>query len=335
MDLFKHRLTTAGILLAVVFSGTLSADVPVVDLTAKPQQQAAVYVAKPLSMEQRLSLLERKLDNDALIDLYQRLDALQLEVQQLRGEQQQQQHGIEGIKKRQRSLYIDLDQRISSLQKSLKQLSLPTAAVADATAALPEGESVGAVDGVADSGLTGQGVDIASGGTLSVESAATVIAPLPIAGSGVAVVDNGASGVDSAATKPPEPINPLQEQSDYQKALDLLMAGNYEQAVIAFSSFLQRYPVGEYQKNAQYWLGEAYYVSRLFDQAIESFSQVIVDSSARKRPDAMLKTGYSLYEKKRWGECREILQQLIDEYPQSTAAGLAEQRLQMLRAANL
>ncbi|MCF6217151.1 MAG: tol-pal system protein YbgF [Gammaproteobacteria bacterium] len=335
MDLFKHRLPTVGVLFAAVFSGTLSADVPVVDLTAKPQQQAAVYVAKPLSVEQRLSLLERKLDNDALIDLYQRLDALQLEVQQLRGEQEQQQHGIEGIKQRQRSLYIDLDQRIGSLQKSFKRLSLPTAAVADVTAALPEGELAGVVDGAAGSGLTEQGVDAASNGALSVEAGAAVITPLPVTGGGVGVADNGAPSADLAAAKPPEPINPLQEQSDYQKALDLLMAGNYEQSITAFSSFLQRYPTGEYQQNAQYWLGEAYYVSRLFDQAIESFSQVIADKSARKRPDAMLKSGYSLYEQKRWGECREILQQLINEYPQSAAAGLAEQRIQMLRAANL
>ncbi len=330
MDLFKQRLRTGSALLAVVFSGTLFADVPVVDLTAKPQQQAAVYVAKPLSMEQRLSLLERKLDNDALIDLYQRLDALQLEVQQLRGEQEQQQHGIEGIKQRQRSLYIDLDQRISNLQKSLKQLSLPAAAVVDATAVvLP----VDASEVSADPVLTEQGA--VAGDTLAVEAGAAVIAPLPVPVNGVVVVDEGGAVVVSTATKPPEPINPLQEQSDYQQALDLLMAGNYEQAISAFSSFLQRYPKGEYQMNAQYWLGEAYYVSRLFDQAIESFSQVIADNSARKRPDAMLKSGYSFYELKRWSECREILQQLIDEYPQSSAAGLAEQRLQMLRAANL
>ncbi len=329
MDLFKRRLRTGSALLAVVFSGALFADVPVVDLTAKPQQQAAVYVAKPLSMEQRLSLLERKLDNDALIDLYQRLDALQLEVQQLRGEQEQQQHGIEGIKQRQRSLYIDLDQRISNLQKSLKQLSLPAAAVGDATAVvLPVDASDVSADPVTEQ-------DAVSGNTLSVEAGVGVIAPLPVPVNGVEVVDEGGAVVDSTATKPPEPINPLQEQSDYQKALDLLMAGNYEQAISAFSSFLQRYPKGEYQMNAQYWLGEAYYVSRLFDQAIESFSQVIADSSARKRPDAMLKSGYSLYEQKRWSECREILQQLVDEYPQSSAAGLAEQRLQMLRAANL
>ena len=328
MDLFKRRLWMGGsILLPFIFANPLFADVPVVDLMAKPAKQSSSYVAKPLNIEQRLQILERKMGNDALIDLYQRLDALQIEVQQLRGLQEEQGHSLEGVKQRQRSLYVDLDQRINSLQKELKQLSVPAPAVAGSP--LPQstvdnnelrhgegGESVANGSVMANSGESAAGVEV------------VVPVVLPTGGT---VVGNSAV----AAIAPPAPVNPLQEQSDYQKALDLLMAGSYEEAISAFSSFLQHYPNGEYRMNAQYWLGEAYYVSRHFDQAIEAFSQVIADKTARKRPDAMLKSGYSFYEQKRWSECRELLQQLIADYPQSAAAGLAEQRLQMLRAANL
>lgn len=332
MDLFKRRLRMGGsILLPLVFSNPLFADVPVVDLMAQPAKQTSSYVAKPLNIEQRLQILERKVGNDALIDLYQRLDALQIEVQQLRGLQEVQGHSLEGVKQRQRSLYVDLDQRINNLQKELKQLSVPAAAVAG----LPLSQSI------VDNSTLGneEGGELVANGSAMVNSVegtaigsagvGVVVPVVPVTGGAVAV-----SGAVATIT-PPAPVNPLQEQSDYQKALDLLMAGSYEEAIAAFSSFLQYYPNGEYQMNAQYWLGEAYYVSRYFDQAIEAFSQVIADKTARKRPDAMLKSGYSFYEQKRWSECRELLQQLIADYPQSTAAGLAEQRLQMLRAANL
>ena len=94
MDLFKRRLWMGGsILLPLIFSNPLFADVPVVDLMAKPAKQSSSYVAKPLNIEQRLQILERKMGNDALIDLYQRLDALQIEVQQLRGLQEEHKIG--------------------------------------------------------------------------------------------------------------------------------------------------------------------------------------------------------------------------------------------------
>ncbi len=330
MDLFKRRLRMGGsILLPLIFSNSLFADVPVVDLMAQPAKQTSSYVAKPLNIEQRLQILERKVGNDALIDLYQRLDALQIEVQQLRGLQEEQGHSLEGVKQRQRSLYVDLDQRINNLQKELKQLSLPAVAGSPLSQSAVDNSTLGSGEG---------GELVANGNAMvnSVEGTATgsagvvgVVVPVAPAIGGVVTAS------DAVAAPQPAPVNPLQEQSDYQKALDLLMAGSYEEAIAAFSSFLQYYPNGEYQMNAQYWLGEAYYVSRYFDQAIEAFSHVIADKTARKRPDAMLKSGYSFYEQKRWSECRELLQQLIADYPQSAAAGLAEQRLQMLRAANL
>lgn len=332
---FKRRLQMGGsILLPLMFSGIALADAPVVDLVAKPENISSGYVAPQRSIEQRLQLLERKMDNDALIDLYQRLETLQVEVQQLRGLQEEEAHDIAGIKQRQRDLYLDLDQRINSLQLSVKQLRASPPAPA---AGLPKSSET--VDGaVAPTGMSAD-ADMAS----TPPSRQTV--PVPSTGEGVLLsppIDvmpeiqppaTSDSGPSSAAA--PEPINSLKEQADYQVALDLLMDGHYEQAIDAFTSFLAHYPDGEYRMNAQYWLGEAYYVRRLFDQAIESFSQVIADKNARKRPDAMLKTGYSFYEQKRWRECSDILQQLSSEYPQSAASGLATLRLQMLQASNL
>ncbi len=336
-------------MLPLFFSGSVFAEAPVVDLTATPKQAVSSYSAKPLSIEQRLQLLERKMDNDALIEVYQRLDALQAEVQELRGIAEEQAHGVEGVKQRQRNIYNDLDQRISALQQSVKTLSEAAPAAANMPSAISPYSGGSAKPGLTPSMGTIAPM-LATQGSSVVMTDSAVASETPMAGE-VPVIssDAGMAATQSAAVISPPAVpqsstelnttasvvSPLQEQEDYQKALDLLMAGSYDGAADAFVVFLTQYPDGEYRMNAQYWLGEAYYVTHRYDQAVESFGQVINDQGARKRPDAMLKYGYSLYELKRWSESREILQQLIAEYPQTTASTLAEQRLQMLRAADL
>ncbi len=321
-------------MLPLLFSASLFADAPVVDLTQSSVKYSANSIAPILTMEQRLSILERKMNNNMLMELYQQVDALQMEVQQLRGAQDESQYALTGVKKRQRDLYVDLDQRISSMQLTLKGLVaaplpvniVPPIGVVIDPANVGDVNSPSVVDEVSAPQATSAGllvvggVDVAPAGAEAAGNSQLVAVAVDVAAAPLVVV---------------LPINPLQEQGDYQIALDLLMAGNNEQAISAFLTFLSQYPQGEFAMNAQYWLGEAYYVTGKFDQAIESFNRVAETPAARKRPDAMLKIGYSFYELKRWVECRGILQKLIAEFPGSAAAGLAEQRLEMLRAANL
>ncbi len=70
------------------------------------------------TLEQRITLLERRLENQGLADIVLTLQRLQQEVQQLRGEVELQNHTMDALKKQQRDLYIDLDGRISRLQKT-------------------------------------------------------------------------------------------------------------------------------------------------------------------------------------------------------------------------
>jgi tol-pal system protein YbgF len=64
------------------------------------------------SMEQRVARLERVLSNQSLSDIVLRLQQLQTEVQQLRGELEMQKHAMDALKRRQRNLYMDLDGRL-------------------------------------------------------------------------------------------------------------------------------------------------------------------------------------------------------------------------------
>jgi TolA-binding protein len=57
--------------------------------------------------------------------------------------------------------------------------------------------------------------------------------------------------------------------------------------------------------------------------------EVVVNNYAdsRKVPDALLKIGYCNYELKRWDVARAALEKVRRDYPDTTAARLAEQRL--------
>jgi len=122
--------------------------------------------------------------------------------------------------------------------------------------------------------------------------------------------------------------NPPTDTSAYQTAFGLLKDSQYDRAIQAFQQFLVNYPSSSLADNAQYWLGEAYYVNRSFPEAQSAF-QAVVDKypQSRKIPDALLKIGYCRYEMKLWDPAKAVLQQVISQYPDEPAAKLAQQRL--------
>lgn len=128
-------------------------------------------------------------------------------------------------------------------------------------------------------------------------------------------------------------IDPAKEEAAYQNAFNLLKAGRYDQATVAFQAFLRDYQGGSFADNAQYWLGEAYYVTRQFEPALKEF-QVVVQRypNSQKLTHAMLKIGYIYDELGKTAEAEATLQTLADRYPQTTAARLARERLQKLKA---
>lgn len=159
-------------------------------------------------------------------------------------------------------------------------------------------------------------------------------------GAGAAAAGSTAAPGDGqvALATPPvdaSAIDPAKEEAAYQNAFNLLKAGRYDQATVAFRGFLRDYQGGNYADNAQYWLGEAYYVTRQFDPALNEF-QLLVQRypNSQKLTHAMLKIGYIYDELGRTAEAEAILQELADRYPHTTAARLARERLQKLKAAN-
>ena len=99
----QHRYSRTGVLVALLCSAGL--------LLATP-------VHAENGLEKRVQRLEKLLESQGLVDLYLRLEALQKEVQQLRGDVEQHGFAVNGIKQRQRDLYLDIDRRLSQLENA-------------------------------------------------------------------------------------------------------------------------------------------------------------------------------------------------------------------------
>lgn len=140
---------------------------------------------------------------------------------------------------------------------------------------------------------------------------------------------SGPSVLDGGPLSPGQlPVPEGSDRDNYQAAFELLKEQRYEPAAMAFEQFLVSFPDSELADNAQYWLAESHYVTQMFDEALRKFSVVIErHPRSRKVPDALLKMGYCSYELKDWAAARTSLTRVQEEYPETTAARLAGQRL--------
>ncbi|HEY5789150.1 MAG TPA: tol-pal system protein YbgF [Gammaproteobacteria bacterium] len=252
--------------------------------------------------DERLARLERLLDSGVMVDMATRLDRLQEELQQLRGQVELHGRDLEVMKQRQRDLYQDIDRRLRRLEVGGGDTGVPPAT--PPLAATPAAPAVTAPAGAAP----------LPPATLPAPPAAQPVQPLP------ATAPAAAPAAD-----------PAQVQRSYQAAFDLLKEGRYAESISAFQQFLASYPGEAYADNAQYWLGEANYVSRQFQVAVDEFRKVLqLYPASAKVPDAMLKLGYAYYELQDWAAARAILTELRQKHPDSTAARLAASRLQRM-----
>ncbi len=128
-----------------------------------------------------------------------------------------------------------------------------------------------------------------------------------------------------------EPVDPSKAEADYQKAFSLLKQSQYDQASVAFKDFLKSYPDSAFADNAQYWLGEANYVTQKYELAINEY-QALCNTypDSKKVSHALLKIGYSYDELGNTADAEKTLKEVKAQYPGTTAARLAEERLRKI-----
>ncbi len=93
-----------------------------------------------------------------------------------------------------------------------------------------------------------------------------------------------------------------------------------------FTDFIAKYPRHPLAANAQYWIGEAYYVQHDFRQALLEF-QKVVELGSGKVPDALVKVGLSYWGLRDPGRARAAWQRVAREHSGTESATLARSLL--------
>ena len=235
-------------------------------------------------------------------DLVSQVQELQDELRNLRGQFEDQSRELENLKRRQRDQYLDLDQRISDIRNT---------------------QPVAGVSPQRGGATTSQGPSQTPAPV--VEDSPEVRAPIE-SGSALTAIEQPEAQIQTSAEKVAE------EKVAYDHAFQALKDLRYADAAEDFQSFLDRYPTSEYADNAQYWLGESYYVTRNYDIALQAFHDLMDNyPDSPKVADALLKVGYTHYELEQWDSARAALTQVQEKYPDTTLARLAESRLRSMR----
>lgn len=283
----------------------------------------------------RLDEIEQLLGNRGLLEMLQQIEGLQGEINRLLGEIEVQNHALEQIKKRQRDLYTDIDQRLQRLEGA--------APVATARATLTEQPADRAnppletLSPIIEPVRTDENASWDPPLRLEVveqESAepATATAVATADGDATTAMVEPEPGEDDLANTTIE-SDPIQARADYQQAFELLKQSLYEQSIKAFREFLLRHPDSEYADNAQYWLGEAYFINGGFDQALVEYRALLQNyPDSQKRSQAQLKIGYCQHELGQIEQAKTQLEKLIRQHPGTTAARLAQDRLKKIAA---
>src|SRR5260221_11090933 len=126
--------------------------------------------------------------------------------------------------------------------------------------------------------------------------AGTLVAPpaaAPNSGGQTAAARPGAAAAATSGGRGTLPSGAAQDQSNY--AFGLLRQADYPGAEEALRSFVQRYPNDPLAGNAEYWLGETYYVRKDYNNAAATFAEGYRKyPQSGKAADNLLKLGMSL-----------------------------------------
>jgi tol-pal system protein YbgF len=229
------------------------------------------------------------------------LNALQVEIRELRNQLEEQQFEVENLKQRQQDLFQGLDHRMR-VSEAMQQGGNVISADGTVTSPgiLPPLVVDGAVAGASAAGVTE---------TVTVERATAV--PVP------AVPLSATASVD--------------QQALYDQGFDFLKKSQYIEAIGLFEQLVAQYPDGGLADDASYWVGEANYVNRQYEAAIQSFRKVVARYPQSDRvPEALLKVGYVQYDIGDYQNAKITFQDVLRRYPDHPVSISAKSRLQRI-----
>jgi len=266
--------------------------------------------AQKMSIQERLVKLEQQSGAEANVgDLVIQVQQLQSQIAELQGQIEQQDHEIKQLKERQKVLYVDMDSRLTQVEKATAGVEVkPNELTTDSAVTDLENTDQNSQDSL-------NNVQVGE-----VEVRAPIDAEL--------TTDTLANDTISAQQDKLDP----QAQSRYQQAFNQLKQGRFSESARAFEDFIQTYPNHQLTDNAYYWLGESYYVTRQYPLALAAFQKLEEQFPlSAKLPDALLKIGYTYHELEDYSQAQAALTKVMDSFPNDSVARLAQNRLNLLK----
>jgi tol-pal system protein YbgF len=118
----------------------------------------------------------------------------------------------------------------------------------------------------------------------------------------------------------------------YKDAYETFYKGDLEGARRKFEAFLKQYPNTELSDNAQYWIGETYYLKKDYERAILEYEKAVVKyPEGDKIPAALFKQALAFFELGDKSNARNLLRRVIEKYPRSEQAEMAKKKLETIK----
>ena len=249
-------------------------------------------------------------NNEVLMRMYERLEMIRLQMQQLTEENQQLNNKISILQDQQDRLYQDLANKIQELQENLKKNSQSPLSISK--------DKINKIEDI--SSIENKEKQVENKKKLK-----DIIPPEENE------LDLSKKYTNNNFKKKLLEYKQKTEIELYRSAFQLVKDKKYSDAIDSFNAFLYLFPKSNYASNAQYWLSESIYALGDFQNAMINFAKVVeIYPESSKIADAKLKIGYCYYSIKKWKEARFIFSSIVKNYPNTSLSQLADKKIKSM-----
>ena len=282
----------------------------------------------------KLAQAEPSPGNRGVVQLLNQVEALNGELNRLRGQMEVLANDVSNAQKRQRDMYVDLDTRLRRIEQgnASKKEQDTIAALEERIRKLEQGSATPAT--IQQPVASATAVPPVNPPPPVI---ATTPAPPPAAGqpSPTPAISSAAAAPGPSSSLPPASLS-VTDQAAIQRTYDIAYSNfrlnDYLSAIRSFDSFLKSYPKHPLAPNAQYWIGESYSHLRQYREAIEAERRLLgTYPESAKAPDALLIIGTAESNLGDNPAARRTFEELIARYPGSESADKAKGRLAKLK----
>ena len=242
------------------------------------------------AIDARMQRVERITNNQALINMSQRIDALQREIQQLRGENEQLTHELNTLKARQREQFLSIDRRLqdptSVTSNEVQNSIMSTESVVINTGSVNQSNDASSPTDQQLANVTGTIVS-SSASTDAAQDYKNAFTLLKQGKYDDSILAFNGFLQNHSNSK-------YASNAQYWLAEANYVSKRYPQALTEFTKVIEKYP------------------------------------ASSKVADAKLKLGFTYYELGQYEESRIELTRLRAQFPNSSVASLAQQRLERM-----